>query len=216
MPDAILSRLVELVGGSVAVAVLLYMTRGAIAVAVDQAAKREIEKYRGDLARELERERQAFSREIEREKQGAAQALEGFKSELTFGAEVRRQTAMRKVEAVMKIASATRASVEAIYTVIGYDPSPRKAALNSYHEALREVLVLFDSETIGEAKAFGAELIRGCMAMGRRDPGASGAVADALITGEAARDKLLEVLRRELQIETKEKQTTAEPSKGAK
>jgi hypothetical protein len=78
------------------------VTKGAIVTAVQQAGAKEIERLKGALAGELEAKRQAFAQELERERAEAARALERFKSELTLDAEVRRQTASKRVHTVLE------------------------------------------------------------------------------------------------------------------
>ncbi|WP_437649809.1 hypothetical protein [Sorangium sp. So ce362] len=138
-----------LLGGGGVTALLLYMSKSAIAAAVEQAGKREIANLQGELAlkleaskaqfardieatrqsftkdlevekariqagyaeamerlkaqfsRELEEDRRRFARDLERERVHAAQQLESFKASLLLAAEVRRQAAAKKVEALL-------------------------------------------------------------------------------------------------------------------
>jgi len=152
-----------------------------------QEATRALEEYKSTVAKDLERDRQEASR-----------TLEQFKAQLTLQAEVLRQVAIKKVEAVLKIAEAARASVEVIHSASGEGPA-RKAAHQAYWATVREILVLFGGEVLAEMKAFGDELTSALIARDRNDRGAPN-WADVVNKGEAARDKLLKALGRELQI----------------
>ena len=112
-------------GGATVIALLIGLSRKAIAIAIQQAATKEIESHRAALAVSLEAVRATYARELEAERQeaarmleayksvlastadqqknAAAQQLEAFKAQLTLGAEVRRQVAAQKVKALLKI-----------------------------------------------------------------------------------------------------------------
>src|SRR5258708_9205616 len=79
-------------------ALLVFVTRNAIATAVTQAGNRELERLRGELNRSLETYKHELQQERERERDAAAHILEQFKAELSLGAEVRRHVAARKVD----------------------------------------------------------------------------------------------------------------------
>ena len=142
-------------GGALAViaALIVYVTRAAIATAVTQAGAREMERLKSVLAKEMEKERQAFTREIERDKQEAARALEEFKATLTLDAEVRRQAAAKKVGALMKVADlAVRMIGRALY-----DPevTDRIKALDEYWIATREAEAVVPLAVMQKLWAFG-------------------------------------------------------------
>jgi hypothetical protein len=86
------------------VAAVIYIVRGAVATAVQQAAARELETLRHTFTRELEEARQTFTRQIEQERADAQRALEGFKAELTLAAETRRHVAAARVKALGELA----------------------------------------------------------------------------------------------------------------
>ncbi|MGH7434835.1 MAG: hypothetical protein ACRENE_04100 [Polyangiaceae bacterium] len=121
-PEDLWTVLAATVGGTTvltaAAGALIYVTRGAIAVAVTQAGAREVERLKGDLAKDLERDRHAFAKDLERERMAFARELEGdrqrttaaleqFKAQLTLDAETRRQAAAKKVEAILRVSEAT-------------------------------------------------------------------------------------------------------------
>lgn len=64
------------VGSSVAVAVAICVVRHAVATAIEQAGKRELERLKAQLADELEQQRQTFAKGLERERAAAARDLE--------------------------------------------------------------------------------------------------------------------------------------------
>ena len=97
------------VGGGTVVALLLWLTRNAIATAVKHAAAKEIEAYRGEIqtkleaikdsyARDIERDRQAYARDLERDRQEAARALEEHKNVLANATEQQRHAAAQQLE----------------------------------------------------------------------------------------------------------------------
>ena len=113
------------IGGSIVVAALLWLTRKAIAKAIELQGAKEIEKYKGDLDKELEEKRQTFTRELERERErfareietmraGSSRELESLKAELSLPAEVRRQVAAKKFEVVQDIFARCESIVDAI------------------------------------------------------------------------------------------------------
>jgi hypothetical protein len=145
-----------------------------------------------------QRGRNAFDKQQAADQRIAQQALETMKANLTFEAEVRRQAAVKKAEVLFRIAATMTAAVESVYTVSTDDPQARKDAVEGYWRALREGLFLFGGEAVKELKAFGGILTNGRIA--RDGMGHSGAqsMVGAMVEGEAARDKLLDVIRREL------------------
>ncbi len=169
---------------------LLYVIKGAIATAVTQAGAREMARLRGEIEKELEREKQ----------QGNV-TLELFKSQLTFNAEVRRQAATHKVEAVMRLYASAKSAVETIYSANDEKRTRGQEAFNGFGDALRSALVLLEPEVVAELEAFAKELSSARIALSRTDRAAPN-FADVISRGEAERAKLLETLRRELQITT--------------
>jgi hypothetical protein len=147
----------------------------------------------------LEEKRQAFERELAVQRHAAEQSLEAFKAQLTLSAEVRRQAAAKRVEALLKIADAMRVAVETIYSVTA-DANTQTAAHAEYWATFRGVLPLFDADSAAELKTFGDELTRGTIAMQSRGTPGAGNSTEALASGERARNRLLDVIRRELQL----------------
>jgi hypothetical protein len=94
--DGALKLIAVIVGGGGALTaigvIVLYITKGAIAAAIKQAGDREIAQLKHELAQVLALERAEAER-----------SLEQFKAQLTFEAEVRRQAATKKVEALLKL-----------------------------------------------------------------------------------------------------------------
>ena len=146
-----------------------------------------------------QRARFSFEKRQDDERRVAQQALELLKTQLTFDAEVRRHVAAKKVEALLAIADVTRTSVECVYGLSTDDQTARQAAIKDYWAALRDGLVLFENDVVEEVKAFGTELTNAHVARSRKDPGAPD-LAGVVDRGIAARDKLFEVIRRELRI----------------
>jgi hypothetical protein len=71
---------------------ILYLTKAAITTAIAQAGAKELVYLRGEIDAQLAAKRHEFER-----------ALETFKSELSLGAEVRRQVAARKVDVLERV-----------------------------------------------------------------------------------------------------------------
>jgi hypothetical protein len=169
---------------------ILYVTKGAIATAVAQAGAREIERLKGELAKELERERQAFARELERERCEAGTALERFKTELTFEAEVRRQVAGKKVEALLAIFTVSDALVGRVFWAAG--PKAAIEALEEYVGVLREALPFLDDKQFEEMNAY-AETVAASLVASKKDTD-----AEAFGRAQAKAKEILDLVRREL------------------
>jgi hypothetical protein len=168
-----------------------------------QAFSRDLERERQAAATTLEQYKSALSQEAHRERQGMERALEEFRTQLTFEAEVRRKVAAKKVDAVLNIAAQTKTLVEEIY-----GPSTPKdiVTLNKpmvvYWNALRESLLLIGPETAAAVEAFGREVSSAIQEwIVAQQPGPRAAPVDLADRGEAARNRLFDVLRRELRIE---------------
>ncbi len=116
------TAIATIVGGSTALAVvaaiLIFVTKGAIATAVEQAAKLEIVRVTKALDADLDAKRNAFTREqdgikaelatagskeVERLRGELQKELARFNAHLTFDAEVRRHAATKAVSVLMQI-----------------------------------------------------------------------------------------------------------------
>lgn len=159
-----------------------------------------------------QRDRQKFERLLAAELKTSHATLEVVKAQLTFDSEVRKHAAARKVDAILKVAAAAKAAVEEVYSLTSYDAEARAAAERRYYNSVREGLLLFDHDVSDAMLAFGQELASARIElMGREMDRARGLVVDPqdeqsdlqalLKAGEAARDRFLEVLRRELHLE---------------
>jgi hypothetical protein len=213
MDDA-LKRIGEMLGGGLALAlvvlVLLYIVRGAVATAVTQAGSREMERLRGEIQGDLQSKRDA-----------AAQALEQFKAGLTLEAEVRRQTAGKKVQALLKVSDETIALMRVFYGTKGEAHAKRcYDAGIAWSHATVEVEVLLGPPALAELMAFRGAVTEVTAAFNTLELGATpvpeAAIArlDAEGRLEGARLRLFDMLRRELQIGAEEKPAVAE--KGAR
>src|SRR5580692_9896843 len=87
----------------------------------------------------IEDKRAGFARDLESQRQAAQLALEGFKSQLTLEAEVRRQAAGKKVEALLTIAAIVDGTPSLIQRTLGVDgESGGIAAVDEYLGAVRK------------------------------------------------------------------------------
>jgi hypothetical protein len=97
----------------------------------------------GIWAFSAQRGRQAFEQRQAADQRIAQQALEALKTELTPTAEVRRQVASRKVEAIFHIAAQTRTLVEQVYDLSSpKDIQTLNKPLSEYWNALRQALLV--------------------------------------------------------------------------
>ena len=139
---------------------------------------------------------------------------------LVLNAEVRRQVAAKKVEALIGIAVAARTVGEDVYCVLQPDDSKRHAAVDGYWSVYRAGLVLLDPATCtaiencgNEASAAlgaswdkavftqvpGVELHDHAAAVAH-DPDLASELMNITTRWERARDVLFEAIRRELQL----------------
>jgi hypothetical protein len=70
--------------------------------AIDHALTRALADRRAAFELSILERQQAFTRELQAQTQAAQQSLEGFKAQLTLGAEIRRQVASRKIDVLEK------------------------------------------------------------------------------------------------------------------
>jgi hypothetical protein len=107
----------------------------------------------------IEDKRAGFARDLESQRQAAQLALEGFKSQLTLEAEVRRQAAGKKVEALLTIAAIVDGTPSLIQRTLGVDgESGGIAAVDEYLGAVRKAEAFLDLNELREMYAFGAML----------------------------------------------------------
>jgi len=152
------------VGSAVAIIVLVFVARSAIAKAVELAGQKELEILKAALAKDLEdkkaslaatleRDRQAatremerlkldFGRELERERGLAARDLERFRAELSLVAETRRQVAARKVQALHDIAVIGETLLRKV--LFQSDVNEAISSTNLYAAKIREVAHYFE------------------------------------------------------------------------
>jgi hypothetical protein len=151
-----------------------------------------------------QRGRQAFEQRQAADQRIAQQALEALKTELTLTAEVRRQVASRKVEAIFHIAAQTKTLVEQVYGLSSQkDIQTLNKPMSEYWNALRQALLVLGPETTAAVELFGREVgsAIGAWAKGLHGPGPGVDVIGLSDRGEAARDRLFDTLRCELGIE---------------
>ncbi len=115
--------------------VLVFVTKGAIEKSVSQAGSRELEKLRASLAEDLER----------------------LKTDLTFGAEVRRQAAIRKVDQIVKIAAATEAMMDAFENE-KLGARDRNNAVETWWRLAREAYILLGDEAHANLSSFSSAI----------------------------------------------------------
>lgn len=178
---------------------VLYVTREAIATAVQQAGAREIERLRGELAGQLEKERQAFTRELERERQAANRDLEKFKTDLASEAEVRRQVATQRVGSLMRMAAGAKALIDCVYGSLKADHNDRDAAMRAFWNVYRENLLMLESSTRAAVEALGIEASRAVGALvAAKQGGPEPNYRDLQSGSEAVRNRLFDELRLQL------------------
>jgi hypothetical protein len=196
-------------------AILVHVTKGAIATAVTQAGNRELVRLKSDLETQLAEKKAAFTREFERERQQASLLLEQFKAELTFEAEVRRQAAVKKVEVLLRFVELGNGLIEKalvpILNVHGSSPNQFREtieALNEYRGAFRDYEAFFDTDARREILRFADEVEGARNEYTERQKHGEASMTDASNRAEAARAQFFQTLRRELQIEKGEKVET--------
>lgn len=122
----------------------LFFTKSALIEALKHAGAEELEKLRAKHAKELEDERakltrdladkrETFERDLQLLRDGATRELETFKSELTLAAEIRRQVAAKRVDALHVISG----HVKNAYLTWAGTPPMSGARVNPI-DALRE------------------------------------------------------------------------------
>ena len=205
--DDILKSIGAIVGGGATLGVvvfgILWMVKGSIATAIQQAGTREIERVKGEIAADLENERQSFSREVEREKRDAARDLESFKAQLTLDAEVRRQAAAKKVDVLVKFVEVINASLRGVLVIVVKSSAlddalgSQIASMNDYWSYVRGGELFLGGDALqAEVNAFGVELNRVTTEINKRSSDLLAVQREA----EAARNRLLGAIRRELQL----------------
>jgi hypothetical protein len=136
MTDNILKQIWPLISGLGAFGMLAFgaailVTKGAIATGVQALVADDLARLKNDLAADLQRERQKFDL-----------ALASLKAELTLPAEVRRQVAARKVDAVGTIITLGRKAIKAADT----KPPEDTKALSALGDQLWDTAHLFRAE----------------------------------------------------------------------
>ena len=157
----------------------------------------------GPDAASLENERQSFSREVEREKRDAARDLESFKAQLTLDAEVRRQAAAKKVDVLVKFVEVINASLRGVLVIVVKSSAlddalgSQIASMNDYWSYVRGGELFLGGDALqAEVNAFGVELNRVTTEINKRSSDLLAVQREA----EAARNRLLGAIRRELQL----------------
>ena len=170
------------VAAAFAVAVAVYIAKSALAKAVEQAGQQELERLRNSL-----------SKELEAQKAEAARTLESFKAQLTLEAEVKRQMAQRKVEALLELYSLCEPLFRDL--VNPEDPRDRTAVFSKVLPVMTKVRdkQVFFSESTREVLMKKVNLIhRAAIKFNTRDEG------DALDAGMKAYGEMIEIFRQEL------------------
>jgi hypothetical protein len=209
MSDALLGSVATGLAGGVGlgaiVLALLFIVRGAIATAVTQAGAKEIERLKGQLAGELEKERQAFARELEQTRNAAARALEQFKTELTLGAELRRQVAAARVKAVGEILQKSTELLFAFWgmggtgDMDGEEETPTKdfwTLSGEYHGLIRQNSHLFSRPVVKEFLDRWGQMTDSASAVKRA--GSDDVFPDELPKVQTASDKISDLAREQL------------------
>jgi hypothetical protein len=176
-------------GGSVVLAlactILVYVAKGAVAAAVAQAGALEIERVKNALETQLEH----------------------FKVHSMLEAEVRRQVAAKKVEMALKIAGAANAILETLYVKTDLSPldlSAHQRVIDDFWSLFREAPVLLDKATIVDLEVFGREVSEAAgHVMVERMGGPRVDRDKRRQNADEVRSRLIDGLRRELQLETK-------------
>jgi hypothetical protein len=208
------TSIVTLVGGggtlAAIAAIIVYVTRGAIATAVTQAGAREIVRLKDELERALAKDKQAFDRELARERDNADRLLEQFKSQLTLEAEVRRQVAAKKVDVVVRFIDLGNRLpgrvVEPVLWKNGVAPNTYQEihkAMVEYRSAFREGEAFLGAEARQAIEGYRTELED--IQLAHVKGGSEGPTSMVAVERvDAARVRFFQALRRELQIETGE------------
>ena len=187
------------VGGGTAGAVLILanMVKNSIAVAVQQAGQRELVRLKSDLDESAAEKRRQFDSTMEDFRRSAARDLESFKTELQLAAEVRRQVAAKKVEALIAIAAAGEALQRDVLNVRPGNPTDRAAAMAKvmeYMVLVRSNGFLFEKVVAGKFHQYAADLVKAETDLNLKfDP-------DALDRASAAVDGFLQLARMELGV----------------
>jgi len=178
--------------GAVLFALALWITKGALVKAVEHAAAKELETMRHGFAKELADKRESFERGLQTARDGAARDLETFKAELTLDAEMRRQVAARRVEAVHQISLQVKA---AYLRWLPSGPGERDE-LEFLRKAITSHEHFFPEETAKALKSFANALGR---ARATYDKKPAAGVVDTI---SAEYHSIMALLRRELGITT--------------
>lgn len=148
------------IAATVSALVCAFVAKSAIARAVDQAARREIEYLKGELAKELERMRMSFQRDLELERQNAARSLEEFKAQLTVASETRRQLAALRLATVIDLMKRAEPLQRTMVNIGPLDPqSHAKAveAMRDFFRSVEEVAVIFEAAVEVKLKNYASE-----------------------------------------------------------
>lgn len=147
----------------------------------------------------IEERRQEFSRMIDKEREDGQRRLEVFKATLGFGAEVRRQVAAKKVEALLKILEASEPLLRLALNARVNRPEDRAAffsGANSYVIVVREREFFFTEDVATSLKSFVGRIAQAHSDwLDKNDP-------EALDRAMASLNNLLQLARKELFIET--------------
>jgi hypothetical protein len=149
-------------------------------------------------------------RALERERAASGQALEALKAQLTFESEVRRQAAVRKVEALLTLDAETVTLLRVLLD-LKKTTDDRLAAVFAWGRATVHAHALLTPEALAEITAFQGAFNRANQTLGLRemqlemqprpDNWVDGSqVLEAHAAIEGARNRLLQMIRRELQV----------------
>ncbi|MGO9837353.1 MAG: hypothetical protein ACLP1X_24425 [Polyangiaceae bacterium] len=137
---------------------------------------------------------------IDKEREDGQRRLEVFKASLGLGAEIRRQVAAKKVEALLKILEASEPLIRLALNARVDRPEDRAAffsGANSYVVVVREREYFFTEDVAASLKGFVGRMAKAHSDwIDKNDPG-------ALDRAMAALNDLLQLARKELFIETR-------------
>lgn len=148
-------------GTAAVVGVIIYVVRGAVAKAVQQAGDRELARLNAKLDLQLEDKRQQFTRDLAHERElsekAAAEAqrafareMERYKTELNVGAEARRQIVMRRLDAIDRIYAEALRVLTAVRTGEDLGVGERVDMHNGFNGLLREQSHLLDEKLVAD------------------------------------------------------------------
>jgi hypothetical protein len=187
-------------GTIIAILLVLYIVRGAVATAVAQAATAEVERLKGTLASELEVKRALFARE-----------LEVYKADLALPSEVRRRGAEQKVDALLELirlgAPLARQIRNAPESSDAEAFAETMAALNGFSVRVVELEHFFDEETADQLAAHSAKLLEAKVEIDEK----TGHIKPFVKTSAAHR-QLLKIFREELGIVRKQQAAATAPA----